>query len=167
MGTAKLVAFVFDHVVDVLVVLGNFLLAATTVLITANVFLRYFFRDLAQGWIIEITPWLIAYTVFFSASRLLQNGGHVNVDFWISRQSRKTKAWMGFVTSVIAAIMCAIVTWIGMVVTLDNFSKGVLTAESVRIPKFVVLIFIPLGFFLLFAEFLRTSRKFLTSRRDH
>jgi TRAP-type C4-dicarboxylate transport system permease small subunit len=166
MGLGKLIkgfVVVFDRVIDVCVGIGAYLIALMALLITANVILRYVF-GMSQGWVIEVTPWILAYVVLLGASRVLQNGGHVNVEIIIMRQTVKTKVLVGVITSIIAALCCLIITWFGAIVTLDLARNGTLTMESVRIPKSIVMAFIPMGFFFLFVEFIRVTYKYLTGK---
>jgi TRAP-type C4-dicarboxylate transport system permease small subunit len=46
-------------------------------------------------------------------------------------------------------------TWYGTLVTWDQFQRGVTDVQAIDFPKYLVLMVIPSGFFLLTVQFLR------------
>jgi TRAP-type C4-dicarboxylate transport system permease small subunit len=128
-----------------------------------------FFRrsGLPVAWVIEISEYSLLYIIFLVTTNVLIQDGHVKVGFILDRLGPKTQSIIGLITSVLAAVTCCVLTWYGIKVTLDSFIKKIPTIMYLKIPKFIVLIIIPVGFCLLTIQFARKTCIYIHALRSY
>ena len=155
---------IFDRTLDLLAVLAGTLLIFTMLAISYDVVFRYFLNR-PLGWVVEISEYVLLYITFLGTAWLLRREGHVKIDIVFNRLSSRNQSLLNIVTSIIAAIACLALAWWGVDVTLDNFQRNLVIRETLDVPKFILIAVIPLGSFLLFAQFLRRAYGNLASWR--
>lgn len=151
---------VLDGSIDFCAMISGVILAAVTLIISAEVVMRYFVGR-SIFWEFEVTQISMVYMTFLPAAWLLKKEGHVILDLVLNGLSPKPKALVNSVTSIISALVCLILTWYGASVTWDLFSKGIREATILQPPSFTLYIAIPIGGLLLFIQFLRRAYKYL------
>ncbi len=142
-----------DRLNDVMAWVGAVLVLFMMLAISYSVLTRYLFnRPIA--WIVEISSYLMLYITFLGTAWLLRRDGHVEIDLFTSHLNLKRQALLKAVTSVAGALVGFILTWKGTLVTLDNFTRGVVTMGILNTPQFLLIAIIPIGGFLLMIEFI-------------
>jgi C4-dicarboxylate transporter DctQ subunit len=155
---------VFERVLDVLSVAAGVLLAFLMIEVSVDVFMRYFLnRPIA--WTIESTQYAMVFILYLGAAWLLRDEGHVVMDIVVSRLGQRRQDLTNAVTSVMAAIVCFIITWYGMKVNIDYFRTDYVYSATLDIPAFLLQGVVPLGAFLLFIQFLRRAYGYLRKLR--
>jgi C4-dicarboxylate transporter, DctQ subunit len=106
-------------------------------------------------WIVQFNEYAMLFATFLGAAWLLSKKKHVSVELVVSRFSWRTQKIFDLVHSLLGMGLCGILCWYGTLTTIENFTRKVIHVQAVDIPMAYVLFVIPLGFFLLFLQFVR------------
>jgi TRAP-type C4-dicarboxylate transport system permease small subunit len=118
-----------------------------------SVITRYLFnRPIA--WIVEISSYLMLYITFLGTAWLLRREGHVEIDLFTGQLSPKQRATLRSVTSVGGAAVGFVLTWKGVLITIDYLRRGVMAMDILNTPQYLLMAIIPVGGFLLMIEFI-------------
>lgn len=146
----------FDHFLGIIAVLGMVIMTATMLAVCWEVVSRYFLSR-ATIWVIEFSEYALLYMTFLGTAWLLKQDGHVEMDLLAIWLSEKTRRLMRGIVSLFGALLCLVLGWFGAVVSLDHLRRGLHQPTLIGPPDFPLLAVIPLGFFLLFIQFLRRA----------
>lgn len=155
----------FDYAIKSLFWLACVLIMFAILAVSVDVVMRYFFNR-PIVWVLEICEYILLYIVFLGTAWLLKEEGHVRVGLIVDRLSPKTQAMINVITSILGLIICIVLSIYGTQVTWDCFQRGVPTLEFLKLPKFLVLLIIPIGSYLLSIQFLRRSYGYLRTWRS-
>lgn len=144
--------------------------AALVILFTMGaVILEVVMRYLLQrptSWVLEVVEWCQVWMTFLAAAWVLRKEAHVTMDMVSARLKPKPRAVLGIVTSSLGALICLTMVWFGSQVVWDHFVRGVVQASVLRAPKAPLLLIIPVGFLLMFLQFLRRVRGLVRASRS-
>lgn len=155
---------IFDRTNGILVFLAALFLAFITLSVSTEIVMRYFLNR-SIIWVVEISEYSILWVVFLSTAWVLRNEGHVKMDLVLSRLKPRNQTLLNIITSVVGAIVCFILVWYGAGVTLDHFLRGAGKLRMIEVPAAAIMVIIPIGYFLLFLQFLRRAYGYLRSWR--
>ena len=147
---------IFDWLLDFFAILAGIILCFITICICTAILSRYLFNR-PLGWVVEISEYGLVYITFLVAAWVLKGDGHVKVDIVFNRLKPGTQCLTNFGTSFTIMIVCLLVTFYGIKVTWNLFNIGYFTPTVLELPKFVISLIIPLGFFSLFIESARKA----------
>lgn len=167
MGLLRKLGSVFDWFVDWLAYLTGAIFIFIMIAVTVDVSSRKLFGVPIQ-WVDEVTGYLLLYVTFLGATWLLKREGHVSVDVVVERLNQRTRLWLNMIISILIGALCLIMACSGVFATLDVYRRGVFTVTILEVPLALLVAVIPLGFFLLFIQFLRRAywyREILQGRR--
>ncbi|MBN9249028.1 MAG: TRAP transporter small permease [Mesorhizobium sp.] len=150
----------FDFVLDFFAVVAGVLLVVMMLATVLKVALRAFFNHGILG-IDQISGTMMVYITFLGAAWVLRRDGHVSVDIVIGNLRPNVQRIVMFVSSLIGAAVCFVITWFATQAVLLSLQRGILIAAEIEIPRAVNLWVIPLGCLLLGIEFLRRALRFL------
>jgi len=137
-----------------LAVLAGLLLLFVTFSICFNIFARYLgFNGIIWG--VQFTEYSMLWMTFLGTAWVLQRDRHVAVDLLTNQLGPRTKAYLAVAHSIMGVIVCGVLCWYGTIVTWGQYQRGVVDIQVVDIPKYLVLIIIPIGFLFLALQFLR------------
>lgn len=156
MKTSPHLARSFDRIVDVMAGIAGVFAIVVMVLICYLVVMRYVFSK-PPAWIIEVCEYMLIYITFLSPTWLLRNNGHVRVDLFVSWLPPRHQKIIRRVTSFIGGVACAVLTICSLMVTIDNYTRNILSIQTMSIPKWVLYIVIPVGTLFLSIEFFRQT----------
>lgn len=128
-------------------VLGYFSAAFVVVMavtVLYDVFARLLFRA-PTIWVIDINEYLLVYLTFVPAAWILMNDHHVKVEIVTSRLKPAPQRRLRVATDVMGLIYCAVLAWQSWVVAWHAFENGYRFSTALNLPKFPVLVIIPLG----------------------
>jgi len=153
----------FDHLLEAMAVLGMVILTAIMLAVCWEVVTRYF---LGRGsvWVIEFSEYALLYVTFLGTAWLLKREGHVEMDLLTIRLSGKTVRLTRGVVSIFAALLCLVLAWYGGAVAIDHLERGLHQPTLLGPPDFPLFAVIPVGFFLLFVQFLRRAHGCLAGK---
>lgn len=159
MRALKRISVLYDWMVKALIVFCSILTVLMTLLICANVLLRYFSTGMDLPWVVEVTPWMLFYVTFLGAGWLLREEGHVKVDLVTDRISRRKAAVLAVATSIFSGALFFVLGCYATLVVWDDFQNSIVTMTAVIFPRCVILLALPVGCFLLTIEFIRRACK--------
>ncbi|MEE9610905.1 MAG: TRAP transporter small permease [Desulfatiglandales bacterium] len=148
------VARIFDRAIYVGVILASILLAFMMLSIAAEVVMRRIFNRPLM-WVTDISEYTLLYVTFLGAAWVLKNEGHVRLDLVLSYLKPKSRATIDTMAAILGAMICLVVTWQSGKVTLWAISTGIEVMKAIQIARWIPLIVIPIGSFLLSIEFMR------------
>lgn len=91
-------------------VIGIFVLSLMMLLTVADIVLRYFFNKPITG-TLEITEYAMVVVVFLGVAWCGVKGGHINVDFMISRFSPRLRLFFDTATCLLSIPLLVLMTW--------------------------------------------------------
>lgn len=147
---------VFDHIIDSLAGMAGVLVIAMMFIMSYESIMRYFFHA-ALGWAVEVSEYIVFLLAFLGAAWLLKLGRHVRVDLVLTLLKPKARVLLNVATSAMGVIICLAIAWFGVASTIDHFQRGIPVVKTLAFPKFTLLLFIPLGSFMLSIQFLRQT----------
>jgi len=155
----KFIAWVdkaLDRINFVMVIISASLLLGLTLIVGADITLRYlFYRPL--GWVKEVSEYILVFLGFLVAAWILKDDGHVKMDLVVSKVSPRAQTLLNLVTSGISVIVVLIITCFSARVV-GNFYKSKLIVPSVLEPqKWILLTPIFVGCLLLTIQFIRRT----------
>jgi TRAP-type C4-dicarboxylate transport system permease small subunit len=154
MTPLKKISACFDHIVDILGLFSAALVGFTMIGICAEISLRNLI-GWPMAWIFEMTEYSLLFMAFFGAARLLKIGGHIRMDIVFNLLKPRTQILLNVINSIICAIVCLVYTFYGFKTTWYYFQSGVAYMSFVEPPWWIIISAVPLGFCLLFIQFLR------------
>ncbi len=158
---------VFDWLVDWLAYSTGAIFIFIMIAVTVDVSSRKLLGVPIQ-WVDEVTGYLLLYVTFLGATWLLKREGHVSVDVVVERLNQRTRVWLNLIISILIGTLCLIMACSGVFTTLNVYRRGVFTVTTLEVPLALLVAVIPVGFLLLFIQFLRRAywcRKILQGRR--
>jgi TRAP-type C4-dicarboxylate transport system permease small subunit len=155
---------VFDHVLNLLKWAACFLVSFVTVIIGADVFSRQVLGR-PTIWVTELCEYSLLWITFLGSAWLLREEGHIRIDLVLKKLNPRRANILDASTSIAGAVVCLILAWYGAEVVWDHFVRGVPSIEMLGIPRYLILVVIPIGCFFLFIQFLRGTRRCLRESR--
>ncbi len=144
----------FDHVSGVFTFLAGGLTLFLTLLISADVVMRYFFNHPLEN-VDEITEHALLYLTFLSAAWVLKKGGHVQIDIIYNQLGPRFRAILDLLNPILGAAVCLALTWFSAEATWLAFRRGTVFATTWSLLRWPILMVIPIGSLLLFVEFVQ------------
>ncbi|MFC1945449.1 TRAP transporter small permease [Chloroflexota bacterium] len=152
---------IFDRTLDIGAALAAVLIITMTLAVSAQVFSRYVFRS-PWGGLLEICTFALVYITFLSTAWVLKRERHVSMDIVTSRLNPKRRVILNIITSSVCVIICFVIFWYGTEVTWERWHSGYFVTQGFDLPDAYLLVVIPIGFFLLFIQFLRRIYGYLS-----
>ncbi|MFH1116168.1 MAG: TRAP transporter small permease [Pseudomonadota bacterium] len=105
-------------------------------------------------WVIQFNEYALLWITFLAAAWLLGRNKHVSIDLVTGRLSPGWKHRMAMVHAAMGTGVCGILAYYGTLTVWGQFQRNVIDVKGVDVPKYLVLLVIPLGFGLLAFQFL-------------
>ena len=143
-----------ERIEDFMAYLGGILLLVMVLSICYEIVLRYFFNR-PTLWAVGVVEYILFCITFLATAWVLRRDGHIRIDLGMSFFTERGRLRLNIITSCMGLVSSAVMAWCGSKTTYDLFSRNVMAAQDPEIPKFILVGFIPLGFFFLIIEFIR------------
>ena len=150
----------FDFLNIIMVVVSAILLVGLTLIVGADITLRYAFNK-PLGWVKEVSEYTLVGLGFLVAAWILKDDGHVKMDLILGNVRPKIRIMMNMITSIISAIVMLIITWFTLRVILEFYRTKLLAPTVLEPPKWILLTPILIGSFLLAVQFIRRAYHFV------
>jgi TRAP-type mannitol/chloroaromatic compound transport system permease small subunit len=148
-----------DRVVDLVGHATAWLALVIALVMGANVLLRYAF-SVGSIWMQELEWHLMVPICVFGMSYALLHGEHVRVDVVFQYFSPRNKVRVEIATAIVGMLLSAIVIYLSIPYVWQSWSIGEGTANPGGIEhRYIVKALIPLGFALLFFQYLSDTIK--------
>ena len=148
----------FDRLLNVMAGIASVIIVAAMLNATVGVIMRTFFNR-PIGWTSEFNAYALLYITYLSAAWILMHEGHVVISIAAQALKPKYAAALKAITSVIGALVYFLITYFATTVTWKNLINNYPVQATVRIPKFTILIIIPIGCLCMGIQFLRRANK--------
>ncbi len=161
--TLHMLGRAFDIVVDMGAFAATWLIAVMALTIGLEVLMRRVFNN-SLPWVIQINEYAVMAIPFLAGAWLLKHDGHTRLTLIMERVSPRTASLMRVGTSILAAVICAVLVWkTGSRVWEGVESATVIRGDAFSIRQMWIWWVLPFGFATLSIQFLRDA---YTSYRD-
>jgi C4-dicarboxylate transporter, DctQ subunit len=106
-------------------------------------------------WTVQFDEYSMLWLTFLGTAWLLSRNRHVSIELVVSRFGEKGKRVFRTVHDFLGLFLCATLCYFSAACTWDHFLRNVIDVQGVDVPKAYVIVVIPLGFLLLFLQFIR------------
>lgn len=134
--------------------LAGLLLLFITFSISYSIFTRALGIE-SPVWTVQFNEYSLLWMTFLGSAWVLSRRKHVAVDIITARLGPAGKRIAEVLHSLAGTGVCGVLCWYSSLITLNLFQRGVTDVQAVDMPKYLVLMVIPLGFLALTAQFLR------------
>ncbi|MGP4082703.1 TRAP transporter small permease [Pseudalkalibacillus sp. R45] len=148
----------FNVLLDLMASIGKSILVIIGLLIIIDV-LTSNLLNRSIPWVLEVTEYLLVFLTFLGAAWLLREEGHIHFDLMLNHVPDRLKNLFGLISSLIGFGISLVITVFGLLATLKMYVKGVHTDAILQIPRYLLIVIIPIGFMLLSVQFLRNLIK--------
>jgi TRAP-type C4-dicarboxylate transport system permease small subunit len=142
----------YDRVVDLFAWLAGGLVLLIMLSITGEMVSRYLF-DSALTWTLQFSEYTLLYIVFLGAPWLLREDGHPSLDLLVNKLSPQRRALARAATSLVGLAICLFVAAFSAWTTWNQFLSGASDPAMIEVPRWTLLIIIPIGSLLLGVQF--------------
>ncbi len=150
----SLFARTYDRLMYGMAWCAGFLMGAMMISICIDVVLRNLgFQSSAH--LFTFTEYALLIIPCLGAPWLVRERGHVYVEIVLMHLSETNRHRMGIVIGVFCIVVCAVLAWYGFDVTWTNYVRRDVDVRSMDMPRWMIVIFIPLSFAMMAGEFAR------------
>ena len=106
-------------------------------------------------WVVQFNEYSLLWMTFLGAAWVLRRDKHVSIDLVTRLLNSRAKVILEIAHGITGMVVCGVLFWYSASVTWGQFQRGVTDVQAVDVPKYLVLLVIPLGFLLLILQFAR------------
>ena len=117
-------------------------------------------------WVVQFNEYALLWITFLATAWILFKDKHVSIQILSERLSERGQKILGLIQSAMGLGLCSILCYFGSYTTLEQYSRKVINVQAVDVPQALVIMIIPIGFFLLSLQFLRKLIVGLTGLRN-
>ena len=148
--------------------IAAFLMAAMMVVITLDVILRNLGYQ-SSAHFFTFTEYALLIVPCLGAPWLAREKGHIYVEILLLSLRPRLRSAMTVLIGLLCITVCLVIAWYGFDVTLRDYLQNEKDVRSMDFPRWMVIGFIPLSFFMMaieFARFLWRRENFLAPLSD-
>ena len=164
----KHVVKLYDGAVYGMAALAAFLMAAMMVVICVDVVLRNLGYQ-SSAHFFTFTEYALLMVPCMGAPWLVREKGHIYVEILLMTLAPRARARMTMAIGVVCIALCLVLAWYGWGITFKDFANAEKDVRSLDMPRWMVVMWIPLAFSLMaveFARFLWRRENFLAPLSD-
>ena len=147
----KTLMSIIDRINDRVGNLLSYFLFFFFILLLMEVILRYFFNS-PTVWANELAQMLFGAYAILAGGYIMRTGGHVNVDILYSRLSKKSRAVLDILTSLLFFLFCTMLLVYGGSLAWDSLSRFEHSQSAWNPPLYPAKLMIPLAAVLLLLQ---------------
>lgn len=144
----------YDGLIYGMAALAAFLMAAMMVVICIDVLLRNLGYQ-SSAHFFTFTEYALLMVPCMGAPWLVREKGHIYVELLLMSLSQRVRARMTFAIGLACIALCLVLAWYGFGITWQNYVEAEKDVRSLDMPRWMVVVWIPLGFLLMAVEFVR------------
>jgi len=167
-GLTPIFVRLYDGVVYGMAYIAAFLMAAMMVVITLDVILRNLGYQ-SSAHFFTFTEYALLIVPCLGAPWLAREKGHIYVEILLLSLRPRLRSAMTVLIGLLCITVCLVIAWYGFDVTLRDYLQNEKDVRSMDFPRWMVVGFIPLSFFMMaieFARFLWKRENFLAPLSD-
>jgi TRAP-type C4-dicarboxylate transport system permease small subunit len=130
------------------------LIVAMMMVITIDVVVRNLGYQ-SSAHFFTFTEYALLVVPCLGAPWLAREKGHVYVEILLMCLDRRRRAALRRAIGIVCVVVCAVLAWYGLQVTLQDFLGNEKDVRSLDMPRWIILAFVPLAFAMMALEFLR------------
>ena len=164
----RAVARLHDGLVYGMAYVAGFLMAAMMVVITLDVILRNLGYQ-SSAHFFTFTEYALLIVPCLGAPWLAREKGHIYVEILLLSLRPRLRSAMTVLIGLLCITVCLVIAWYGFDVALRDYLQNEKDVRSMDFPRWIVIGFIPLSFFMMaieFARFLWRREEFLAPLAD-
>ncbi|GAA3525976.1 TRAP transporter small permease [Zobellella aerophila] len=138
--------------------LAAIMFAGMAVLVCSDIVLRNL-TDISLAWTTEASEYLLMSATMLAAPWLLYCGDHIRIDISLRMMPPRWRMFFERGSDLLGSIICAVLTWYSVMVTLDSAEQGGLIFKVLVFPEWWLNLPMIFGFTLLTLEFMRRLLK--------
>lgn len=142
----------FERFAALLAGFAALLILAMSLWITYDVLSRYFF-DASSPWAFDLSEYALVWITFLGAPWVLLQDRHVRIEILVDVLPVSIQRVLGIAVSVIAILICAVLTWRTGIAALDYIDRNQMMPRIWRVPRIWPYCVIPIGSALLVLTF--------------
>lgn len=100
------------------------------------------------NWAFDVSNFLFLLSVVLALAFTTQQGGHIKIDMFISYLPEKWQRRLDVFADLLTLIMSMVMAWLCCGLFARAYTAGYSTQGGIRIPLYLPLVFMPLGFAL-------------------
>jgi len=151
----KKIWFIFnDKVLIGLAYLAGIVILATSLAISYNVVLRYFFQS-PVGWVNEVSEYALFFSTFLGAAWVLKQDGHVKIDILLMYLPERAKRWVNLINILLSVFICSLVVYYSFGLVVQEYITGIVTIGILIFKRWWMLSIIPISFAFMLLILLR------------
>ncbi len=147
-GDGSLILFLdrwIGRIERALATLGALLMFAIMAIVATDVAMRYVFNS-PFSWSYDlISLYLMTALFYLTLSRTFAEGAHISVDIAQYYMSENVRRVCQIVYGTLSLVLFAIIAWLGLGRTIDDFQSGAATAGAILWPTWLADVFVPIG----------------------
>jgi C4-dicarboxylate transporter DctQ subunit len=144
----------YDAVVFGMAALAAFLMAAMMAVICLDVVLRNLGYQ-SSAHFFTFTEYALLMVPCMGAPWLVREKGHIYVEIMLMSLSPRARSRMTVAIGMACIALCLVLAWYGFGITWQNFVEAEKDVRSLDMPRWMVVVWIPLAFLLMAVEFAR------------
>lgn len=145
---------VYDAVIYGMAALAAFLMAAMMVTICLDVVLRNLGYQ-SSAHFFTFTEYALLMVPCMGAPWLVREKGHIYVEILLMSLGPRLRARMTVAIGLACIALCLVLAWYGFGITFKDFVNAEKDVRSLDMPRWMVVMWIPLAFLLMAVEFAR------------
>lgn len=147
---------VFNYLLTGYASVAGAILLSIWLSVNYEVIMRYFFNR-PTTWVVDYSQIALLYLNFLVVAWVLSREGHVKIELLLDRLRPKARQVVNTITSIVGAFLSSLLFWYGTDITLVAIKTEEWYISGVLIPKWPIVIIIPIGSLLLIFQFVRRA----------
>lgn len=164
MQTLKKSGFIFDKIVDYMLLASAVIIVFVAIAVSQDVMTRKFF-GFTWNLLFEIISYTLVWITFLGTTAILRSQGHVKMDSLISRLPVRAQALVNFITSCLCSLLLVGIVIYTVKLTVYDYRSHFEVASILNPVKWPIEIIIPIGFLMLFIQMMRNAYGFYQTFR--
>lgn len=152
----RFVARLYDGLLRAMAVFGGLLMVAMMVAIMIDVVLRNLGTQ-SSAHLFTFTEYALLLIPLLGAPWLVREKGHVYVEVLVGALPHAARRNLIRAVVIACILVCGILAWYGGAITVQNFALADKDVRSFDMPRWMLMVFMPLSFGLMALEFLRLA----------
>jgi C4-dicarboxylate transporter DctQ subunit len=133
---------------------AGFLMVAMMAMITLDVVLRNLGTQ-SSAHLFTFTEYFLLLIPLFGAPWLVREKGHIYIEVFTAALQPAIRAVFAKAVVVLCLLVCAVLAWYGGVITVHDFAGNEKDVRSFDMPRWMLIVSMPLSFGMMALEFLR------------
>ena len=106
-------------------------------------------------WVFQFNEYSLLWVTFLGTAWLLAEDKHVRISLLTNILGARANKTLETVHNLVGFGLCGVFAWYGFYSTQDHLVRNVIDTQAGDVPKWIILMIIPVGFGLLSLQFLR------------